>query len=154
MSRNDSREPVQQSTLLVEKTPQSRGDGTFSALDPCDEGLWDLRVTPKFLNRCSRISMGEAKTLGITVPTVCSAPTRIYQGVREEDEQEWLCYCGMPDTRFEKSGREVKADESEVFPVFVNDERRVYAFAWERSEGPNSGVPIDWRNRFLRRVYP
>lgn len=148
------REALQTTDLIVEKHPPSRGDGSFLAKDPSDGGAWNLRVTPKFLERCRRVSESELKTLAYTVPSTCADPTIIYQGIRQEDEQEWLCYVGMPLSRFSSTGRKESTDENDIFLVFVNAERRVYGFAWERSATPNSGIPRDERTRFDRRVYP
>lgn len=154
MSDKLPRESLQSTTLIVEKSPALRGDGSFLARDPQDGGVWNLRVTPKFQDRCRQVSEGELKTLAYTVPTVCMAPTIIYQGIREEHEHEWLCYVGSPGTRFTKNGRQVDTQDDDIFLVFVNDERRVFGFAWEFSTGPNTGIPKGAEARFKRRVYP
>lgn len=146
-------EPLQTSTLLAEKTPNPRGDGVFDALDPQDGGVWNLRVTPKFLERCRRVSNGELKTLAETVPHCCQSPTRIYQGIREEHEHEWLCYCAQPTHYFTEHGAKKETQDDDIFLVFVNGDRRVFGFAWEKSESPNSGIPRNL-GRFHRRVYP
>lgn len=148
--------PKQQllTTQLETNKKLRRGrDGILEALDPMNGGLWDLRVTTAFLDRCCRLSDGERKTLAYTVPHACTHPTRIYQGVRDEGEHEWLCYCAQPTQRYRKMGGMVESEDDEVFLVYVNQDRRIYSFAWERTDYPNSGLPNNLA-RFNRRVYP
>lgn len=148
------REQCQSTTLLVSKKPNPRGDGILSALDPTDGGEWDLRVSVVFMERCRGISHGELLTLAKTVPHACSQPTRIYQGVRSEAEGEWLCYCAQPPVRFTKTGNEVPPNDDDIFLVFVNSDRRIYSFQWEKTPHSNSGIPSNCHARFQRKVYP
>lgn len=154
MPRDLPREQLHSTSLITEKNPRIGRDGAFPALDPLHGGQWALRVTPRFLERCRLVSEGELKTLAHTVPQACLQPTRIYQGVRDEAAHEWLCYCSLPLTRFNRHGVEVATGESDIFLVFVNEDRRIYEFRWEITDQPDSGIPKDAEKRFLRRVYP
>jgi len=144
-------------TLVTDKELRGTREGKFWAVDPRGNGndKWQLRVKESLRNHCLKRSGADLLTLAHIVPAACGDPTRIYQGVREEGEQEWLCYCSQPLTMYTgRHGKEAKSKENEVFLVYVNADRCVYAFSWEQAEAQNSGVPKDEEKRFQIRVYP
>ncbi len=93
-------------------------------------------------------------TLTEVVPRILMDPVRIYQGVREEGEDEWLCYTGIPMKRFRLDGAEFLPDARDLLLIFINVDRVLYNFRIDSSENPFSGVPMNEAARFKRRVYP
>lgn len=151
------RSELRTANLVTAKELRSTREGKFWAVDPRGDGndKWEIRVKESLVKRCQIRSRADLLTLAYIVPKACSDPTRIYQGVREEGEQEWLCYCSLPLTRYTGiSGTETKSEENEVFLVYVNADRCVYAFNWEQTEAQNSGIPKNEASRFQIRVYP
>ena len=74
---------------------------------------------------------------------------------REEAEEEWLCYAGTPETAYDhRRGDARPAWEGEVFLVFVNDDRIVYNWRWEKADSRYRDRPLNFEQRFTQRVYP
>lgn len=131
-----------------------RGDHVIQGKNPETGALWDLRVEGKFASRTCRHGRGSTLELTTLVPGVLLDPTRIYQGVRDEGENEWLCYVGIPAKRFRADGGEFQPDDRDLLLAFINVDRVLYNFRMERSEKPFSGIPMNEAARFKRRVFP
>ena len=68
--------------------------------------------------------------------------------MREEGEEDWLCYCGLPSHGYRRNGDRISAPEEEVYLVFVSADRVAYNSRWERCDQGNSKFPEDYQNRF------
>lgn len=90
-------------------------------------------------------------------------PTAIFRGIRfEEDERHschspaWLCYCSCPLTDFTRAGVEISAPPKMVFLVFVNEDRTIYNWGWERADldawDAGKRLPVNYQNRFQENV--
>ena len=90
-------------------------------------------------------------------------PKAIFRGIRfEEDEQHschspgWLCYCGYPPNDFRFQGEETAPPARKVFLVFINEEKIVYDWRWERADSDawdkGKRLPIDYQNRFQEQI--
>lgn len=97
--------------------------------------------------------MGPAQELAKIVPFVLRTPTAIFQGVREDGEAEWLCYCGLPKRAYRReSGDQILPYENEVYLVYVNADRVAYNSRWEDCHRNKKNLPVDYETRFDRRV--
>jgi hypothetical protein len=92
-----------------------------------------------------------------------SSPKAIFKGIRfEEDEQHscdspgWLCYCGCPPIDFRFSGDETDPPPRKVFLVFVNEDKIIYRWDWERADSDawdeGKCLPIDYQTRFQEQI--
>jgi len=130
----------------------------FEAIDPTDgkNTCWVMnQSTLQFAaRRGHRIRVLEAAEL---VPFVLLHPTSIFQGLRNEADDDtatpgWLCYCGVPLTRFERDGSRKNALPRKVFLVFVNTEGIIYEWRWENADVDDPRLPFDHENRFRKQV--
>lgn len=140
-------------SLVVQKRLQVRnGYAITEGIDPHDGGLWDIRISLERIKAVGVRGMGAAKDLAYTLPHVLQHPTAIFQGVRDEGEKEWLCYCGIPPRTFHLlTGDARNAYPGEVYLVFVNADRVAYNSRWEKCDPSDSKLPFDFQGRFIRR---
>ncbi len=133
--------------------PDRNGYGKTDAFNPFMAGeYWDVRVSHSRMKAVAR-SMGQAKELGFILPEVLRKPTAIFQGIREEGESEWLCYCGLPSHSYHKDGTRRAPYEDEVYLVFVNADRVAYNSRWEKCDPDNPKVPSNIDGRFHQRLH-
>lgn len=96
---------------------------------------------------------GAARELAYLVPFVLQNPTAIFRGVRDEGESQWLCYAGLPEDAFNhRTGERVRPWAGQVFLVFVDDDRIVYNWRWDRSDATSLRLPVDYAERFEERL--
>lgn len=138
--------------VAPEKQKERRGYSSIPAVDPADESLWEVLVSHEKMDRIARRGIMHAKELAYSVRDVLVAPRVIFQGVREEGEEDWLCYVGVPKHAFTRTGDQILPYEGEVFLVFVNGDRVAYHWGWETSDGNAPGLPPDHENRFTKKV--
>lgn len=135
--------------------PVPRDCSPIPALNPSTGEQWTLLIRHKKLDETAKRGMGAARELAHTVRQVVLHPTAVFKGVREEVEEEWLCYVGTPETAYNyRTGDARPAWEGEVFLVFVNDDRIVYNWRWEKADSRYRDLPLNFEDRFDQRVYP
>jgi hypothetical protein len=118
---------------------------TISGVDPSDGKLWDIRVSHQRMDLVAKRGIGPAKELAHIVRETLNSPTAIFQGIREEGESEWLCYCGLPSHAYHRiSGDRILPHEGEVFLVFVNADRVAYNWRWEKCDPRDPKFPMDY----------
>lgn len=141
-----------QKLILAKRLPERRGCNVIEGIDPQDGGLWDIRITDRRIKTVADRGKGPAMELGYIVPWVLRHPAAIFQGVREEGEAEWLCYCAIPQKAFRKeSGQEIPPYPDEVYLVFVDADRIAYNARWEKCDQDNPKLPEKHETRFIRR---
>ncbi len=130
------------------------------AVNP-ETGKTDLVVTLD-VGRIKNLAKRERKADILRTALVDNAltyPTAIFRGIRfEEDEQHscsspgWLCYCGYPPIDFRFSGEETAPPPRKVFLVFVNEEKIIYNWGWDRADSDawdeGKRLPDNYQNRF------
>lgn len=104
-----------------------------------------------------RRSLGQAKECGYIVPHVLQQPTAVFEGLREDDDEDrrgvgWRCYCGVPDRAYHSDGTERSAYPGQVYLVFVNEERVAYNWRWEKADADNPQLPQNYQTRFKTRL--
>jgi hypothetical protein len=127
----------------------------LDAINPSDGKTWQLFVRTRKIEAVAKRGMGAAKELAYTVPWAVKHPCAIFRGVRDEGEQDWLCYVAAPSQAYDyKTGDTVEAWKGEVFLVFVNDDRIIYNWRWEEADPINPKLPKDWEHRYTEKVLP
>jgi hypothetical protein len=113
----------------------------------------------------SRQNVGDKKTVLHTIGEVLTKPCALFEGIRfDEDEKHscnapgWLCYCGKPEKRYKADGSSTTVREDMVFLVFVNEERIIYNWTWEKVDldllsQKRQYLPVDHEQRFLRQIF-
>ena len=141
------------SPLITDKAlPDRRDSHLWKAIDFRDGGTWDIRVWTRDLLASARVSEGRAKESVFCAPEVLRKPRAIFQGVREEGELNWLCYCGIPSHGYHRGGSTRTPWPNQVFLVFVNHERVAYSWRWDNCDQLDKYLPVDHENRFVKRV--
>jgi len=130
-----------------------RPDGVLQAFNPRDGQFIPVFVRESKAEVVRRRGVGPARELGECVPPTLSLPHAVFRGLRDQDEEEGLCYVGHPDRSFDyKSGNRVPPPAGEVFLVFVNEQRIVYTWGWERMSPDNAELPEGYATRFKERL--
>lgn len=155
-TQNESGESTPDDDRLIRDSTleDRRGYSVFDqAIDPFTGKKWDIRISHERRDIVVKRGAGHARELAYCVTETLESPKRIYQGIREEDEREWLCYCGKPEYRYHGvSGDQRVADAYEVFLVFVNADRVAYNWRWEKCDEEDALSPMDSESRFEKRV--
>lgn len=147
-------QPILPSENLIQATllPDRRGYRKTPAINPITGGEWDIRISDKWLREAGIRSDGYLRELALILPKVLIQPTAIFQGVRHEAEDEWLCYCGLPDRAYRPSGAQLPPYPNQVYLVYVNGDRVAYHSRWEKNDPRNANHPVDYDSRFERRL--
>jgi len=133
-----------------QSTARLRGS---QAINPTDGKRWEVYLRASKLDSTAKRGMGAARELAYLVPFVLQHPNAIFRGVREEGESQWLCYVGSPaDAYNHKTGDPVRPWSGQVFLVFVDDDRIVYDWRWDRADADDLRLPVDSARRFEEKV--
>lgn len=90
------------------------------------------------------------------VPDVCAAPAGIWRGFGRENQEESLCYCGVPNGAFSREydgpGKDFPANT--VLMVFLD--RSLVVTKWRkcREDPAQHGFPVGHDTRFGERLWP
>jgi len=129
-----------------------KGYASVPAINPVDGNQWDLYISLDKIKVTAKRGTLHAKELAYIVPPILLAPKAIFAGVRDEGD-EWLCYAGRPSCSFRgPDGARCVPWPKQVFLVFVNGDRVVYTWRWEKASLENPNLPEEHRTRFGRRV--
>jgi hypothetical protein len=136
--------------VLDKRLPPRRGYEVRPAIDPHDGGQWDIRFNIEELARRRISSRGRLLEIAHVATEVLLFPAAIFQGLRGEREESWICYSGKPTKAYRSDGSQRAPNPSEVHLVFVNAERVAYDYRWEHMDMDYPGRPVGWRTRFTR----
>ena len=121
------------------------------------QALGDRAGAPKYTQTVARRGMGHAKECAYTVPMILLRPTAIFQGLREDEDEDvrgtgWRCYCGVPEKAYRPDGTERPPYPEQVFLVFVNEDRVAYNWRWESADPDDLDLPENHNARFKTRL--
>jgi hypothetical protein len=124
----------------------------MDAVSP-DGSSWKVLLRNRKMDETAKRGMGAAKELGFTVTWALMHPTAICRGIREEGESQWLCYVSRPSQAYDyRTGDCRRAWEGQVFLVFVDGDRIVYNWRWEKAAADAPELPEGYAARFEERV--
>ena len=142
-----------------DKIKERNGYVTITAKDYRDLGEWDILLADATIHQSRRKGLELASELANIVPDVLANPTAIFMGIRWEPDENrasdvpgWLCYVGIPIASYNENGIEMPPFVDEVFLVFVNQDRVVYHFRWDKCCMDATTLPIGHETRFGKRV--
>ncbi len=129
----------------------------IEAVDPVHGKKCSVQISYSRLQTVARRSMSHAGDAAYNVPAVLQRPRAVFEGLRSDEDEDargagWRCYCGIPTHSYRADGREAPPFEGQVFLVFVNHEGVAYNWRWERSDPGDRSLPIDYRDRFRKRL--
>lgn len=130
---------------------------TISAVNPIDGTLCEVQISQARMVTVGKRSMAHAKECAFLVPEILQGPTAVFEGLRSDEDEDhtgcgWRCYCGIPSQAYHPDGTKRAAYPNQVYLVFVNDENVAYNWRWERSDDDDSKLPVDYNNRFRKRL--
>ncbi len=130
-----------------------KGYANVPAVNPKDGSPWDLYISLEKLQYITKRGMAHAKELAFVVPKVLLAPKAIFVGVRDELEDNWLCYVGRPAHSYRgRKGDPCPPWPGEVYLVFVTSDHVIYTFRWEKAAEDNPDLPENYSMRFRERA--
>lgn len=100
------------------------------------------------------------------LPHVLQNPGAIFEGLERDEQQNGLCYAGIPPSiRREIKGStgrggaeldliELPPPDGMTFAVFMNVRYVIFDWRWEQADANNAGHPIEWDTRFNKRLWP
>lgn len=129
----------------------------LDALDPDSDQLTKVQVSYDRMQAVARRSMAHAKECGLIVPQILQSPTAIFEGLREDDDEDprgvgWRCYCGRPNKAYHPDGSERSPYPEQVYLVFVNDDHVAYNWRWEKADPDDPNLPQNHTHRFRKRL--
>lgn len=127
------------------------------AIDPVDGKKRDVWISKDLASfKAKTGGTGAVLTLGNIVRTVLTSPRHIFQGLNEDADDEkktWLCYVGLPKMSYRGWDGDVGPPyPGEVFLVFVNEDRVVYNWRWEKADEKDRSLPVNHQTRFGKKV--
>jgi hypothetical protein len=142
---------------MAEKEGSRRKYLTLAAVNPADGPTTEVLVSYDRMQAIGRRSLGQAKECGYIVPKVLQEPTAIFEGLREDEDEDrrgvgWRCYCGLPDRAYHSDGTERLPYSRQVYLVFVNEERVAYNWRWEKADADDPKLPQNHQTRFKTRL--
>ena len=87
------------------------------------------------------------------VKEILELPTVVFEGLREEQE-EGLCYAGIPSGSYTNRGRKKAALKGKTFLVFLTEDGKVFQWRWESADSHRHGYPDNWQERFGSQKWP
>ena len=99
----------------------------------------------------------------MTAASVLEDPVRIFKGIREFAEDDFLgkvpnldtedwssswCYVGVPDFRYTKDGKEVPFEKRMVFCVYVNPRLEIFHHRPDMADRFDLKCPTGYQTRF------
>src|SRR5947207_1950344 len=90
-----------------------------------------------------------------TIEAVLQEPVVIFEGLHKAGFDHGFCYCGVPKMRYTgEDGSTAQAHPGVLFAIFVNRDRIIFEFGWERMDGDKFDYPENSESRFTSRVFP
>lgn len=137
---------------------ERRGYSTILAIDPHTGKPWDVLLSGLKIGDTQKKGLGASRELAFTVRWALQNIRHLYRGVRDDkldlDEDEWLCYIATPPKAYDwKTGELREAWESELFLVYLTEERVVYHWGWYDCDPHDKTLPIDHENRFTDPIF-
>jgi hypothetical protein len=129
----------------------------LAAYDPAGGTATQVLLSYDRLQAVARRSLGHAKECGNIVPNVLQKPTAIFEGLREEIDEDrrgvgWRCYCGVPERAYYADGTERLPYPHQVYLVVVNEEHVAYNWRWEKTNPDAPRLPQNHQSRFKTRL--
>lgn len=125
----------------------------LDAINPEKGQVFSLIVRYGKKEAVKRYGAGRTKELIEIVSWLVLHPTSIWQGLRDRNARDWLCYVGSPNSAIDlPTGRRIPPWPGKVFLVFANAERVVYTWGWEPSDPESPQFPEGYKTRFRRQV--
>lgn len=131
---------------------------TINAIDPDKGKTYGALISYNRMQVIGKRSMGQAKECAELVPMILQRPVGIFEGLCEDKDEEgcrgygWRCYCGIPDYAYNRKGEKISPWPNEVFLVFIDNNRVVYNWRWEKSAPQNPNLPENYETRFRRKL--
>lgn len=138
----------------IQEKKARRGCSPVKAINPLDGQEWEVFVSAEKVTKTGKKGLGASNELIHGVRHVLAKPKAIFRGIRDRDEVDWLCYCGIPPKAYDyKTGEAKPPWPNEVFLVFVNyPDRIVYHWSWHTADLRNKDLPEGYDDRFDERA--
>jgi len=142
---------------VADESPSRRDYLTIKAYDPATKGEIDVYLSHARLLAVGRRSKGQILEAAEVVPQVLQCRGSVFEGFRSDEDEDkrgvgWRCYCGVPDRSYSPDGERCPPRRGQVYLVFVNEDRVVYNWRWEKADPDDPQVPQGVENRFTRRL--
>lgn len=142
---------------MAEESSSRRGCLTIKAYDPETKGEIEVYLSHERLLAVGKRSKGQVLEAAELVPQVLQCGGPVFEGFRTEEDEDkrgvgWRCYCGIPDRSYSSDGERRAPRRGQVYLVFVNEDRVVYNWRWEKADRNDPQIPEDVENRFTRRL--
>ena len=126
---------------------------SVAAINPDDGRPWQIGVPRAVQQRMLDKGRGRVLEFAEVVVPNLMHPAAVFRGIRDSDwgegDDEGLCYVCTPTAAYDyKRHVEVNAWPGQVLLVFVNGERELYNWRWERADPERPDRPLGWETRF------
>lgn len=88
------------------------------------------------------------------IPEVLKSPRAIFQGLKREEQEDGLCYAGVPDVDHRNVSITVPPPKSMVFLVFITACNKISDWRWEKCDKDALDCPENYRTRFEKILWP
>ena len=142
---------------MADDAPTRRDALAVNAFDPTTAGDMTVYISYERVQAVGKRSKGQIKEAAYLVPQALQCRGPVFEGLcTEEDEDKrgvgWRCYCSLPSKSYSPDGDECPPRRGQVYLVFVNEDRVVYNWRWERADTDHPDLPRGHEARFKRRL--
>lgn len=126
---------------------------TLQGMSPTGFGRQEFRIPNALVEHVQRYGPPHKFHELKLVKEVLELPTVVFEGLREEQE-EGLCYSGIPSGSYTNQGRKKTPLEGKTFLVFLAPDGKVFQWRWEEADPERAGYPENWQERFEAQKWP
>ncbi len=131
----------------------------LEAINPKDGNKFTVKVSRKRMQIIACRGKGDILEMAYILPEVLTKPIAIFEGLRrDKDEPEhdyssgWLCYVGKPSVAYMSYGKKIAPWQDGIFLAFVNEDKVVYNWRWEKADINDLDLLDEGGKRFRKRL--
>lgn len=141
------------------KPDKRNGYYNLEAVNPFDGKPWTLFISRDRLGWIAKRGEPAVSETAYILKGILLRPRAIFKGLRRDEDEDtekgdngWLAYCGLPEIAFDGKGQRRKPFVNQVYLAFVNEDRVVYNWRWEKCSSENPIMPMGFKDRFKRQL--
>ncbi|MDQ3622639.1 MAG: hypothetical protein M3463_09145 [Verrucomicrobiota bacterium] len=125
-----------------------RGYLTVTGLHPSGTGTATFKIPSSAVEHFQRHGPGHKFFDALLIADVVKAPAAIFKGLKREEQEGGICYAGIPPRRYQDHHITVPPRPGMTFAVFMNANKVIFEWRWEKADPGKPEYPINSSERF------